>query len=127
MSGRVVHFELPFDDADRAKSFYRELFGWQLTDWEGAPYTMVTTGPTGEQGPSEPGFINGGMGPRSGPEDHPRVVVDVDSIEQTLEAVQAHGGDVALGRQPVGDMGFTAYFTDTEGNLVGLWENAPRT
>ena len=38
-----------------------------------------------------------------------------------------HGGDVALGRQPVGDMGFTAYFTDTEGNLVGLWENAPRT
>ena len=22
-------------------------------------------------------------------------------------------------RQPVGDMGFAAYFTDTEGNLVG--------
>jgi predicted enzyme related to lactoylglutathione lyase len=25
----------------------------------------------------------------------------------------------------VGDMGFAAYFTDTEGNLMGLWENAP--
>jgi hypothetical protein len=22
-------------------------------------------------------------------------------------------------------MGFAAYFTDPEGNLVGLWENAP--
>jgi predicted enzyme related to lactoylglutathione lyase len=27
-------------------------------------------------------------------------------------------------RTQVGEMGFTAYFTDTEGNLVGLWENA---
>lgn len=24
----------------------------------------------------------------------------------------------------VGDMGCTGYVTDTEGNLVGLWENA---
>jgi len=32
---------------------------------------------------------------------------------------------VVVARQPVGDMGFTAYFKDTEGNLVGLWEDAP--
>lgn len=25
---------------------------------------------------------------------------------------------------PVPDLGFTAYFTDTEGNVVGLWEDA---
>lgn len=29
-----------------------------------------------------------------------------------------------LARQPVGDMGFVAYFRDPEGNIVGLWENA---
>ena len=28
-------------------------------------------------------------------------------------------------RQAVRDMGFAAYFKDTEGNLVGLWETAP--
>lgn len=27
-------------------------------------------------------------------------------------------------RTPVGDMGFAAYFEDSEGNLMGLWENA---
>ena len=27
-------------------------------------------------------------------------------------------------KQPVGDMGFTAYINDSEGNLIGLWENA---
>ena len=30
MSGRVVRFEIPFDDAERAMSFYRGLFGWDL-------------------------------------------------------------------------------------------------
>ena len=30
MSARVVHFEVPFDDADRARSFYREVFDWQI-------------------------------------------------------------------------------------------------
>ena len=29
--GRVVHFEIPFDDADRARNFYRDVFDWQIT------------------------------------------------------------------------------------------------
>ncbi|MGH9234181.1 MAG: VOC family protein, partial [Acidimicrobiales bacterium] len=28
MSARVVHFEVPFDDAERALSFYRDVFDW---------------------------------------------------------------------------------------------------
>jgi hypothetical protein len=27
MTGRVVHFEVPYDDADRARAFYSDLFG----------------------------------------------------------------------------------------------------
>lgn len=30
MAGRVVHFEIPYDDGDRARSFYERAFGWQL-------------------------------------------------------------------------------------------------
>jgi uncharacterized protein len=29
-----------------------------------------------------------------------------------------------IGRQPVGGMGFSAYVQDTEGNVIGLWQNA---
>ena len=36
------------------------------------------------------------------------------------------GGSTVRGKEPVGDMGFAAYFTDSEGNLVGLWETALR-
>lgn len=44
---------------------------------------MANTGPTGDSGPTEPGFVNG-----------------------------------------VGDIGFAAYFTDVEGNLMGLFQGA---
>jgi predicted enzyme related to lactoylglutathione lyase len=27
---------------------------------------------------------------------------------------------------PVGDMGWAAYFTDTEGNVIGLWQPAKK-
>ena len=61
MSGRVVHFEIPFDDGDRARASSREAFGWQLMDVPGMSYPLATTGPTGDQGATDPGFINGGL------------------------------------------------------------------
>ena len=30
MSGRVVHFEIPFDDGERGSAFYRDVFGWEI-------------------------------------------------------------------------------------------------
>jgi uncharacterized protein len=126
MSGKVVHFEIPFEDGDRARSFYGDVFGWQLMHMPDMGYTMVTTGPTDPgAGPTESGFINGGMLERDADFTGPNVVVETDQIEESLAAVTAAGGTVVRERMPVGDMGFAAYFTDTEGNLVGLWENAP--
>jgi predicted enzyme related to lactoylglutathione lyase len=125
MTGRVVHFELPYEDADRAGRFYADLFGWQVMPMPEMEYSMVMTGPsTPESGPSEPGFINGGMFARSEPGRGGNIVIDVDDIDATLTAVERAGGKTVVGKQPVGDMGFTAYFTDCEGNTVGLWQNA---
>ena len=125
MSGKVVHFEIPFDDGDRARTFYGEAFGWQLMPMPEMSYTIVMTGPTDqESGPTEPGFINGGMFERSDdfPGKGPTVVIDVPSIDDALQRVGAAGGTVLAERTPVGEMGFSAYFTDPEGNLIGLWE-----
>jgi uncharacterized protein len=41
-----------------------------------------------------------------------------------LRQVEAAGGKAVSEKIPVGDMGFAGYFTDTEGNVMGLWENA---
>ena len=124
MSGRVVHFEIPFDDGDRARSFYREAFGWQLMDVPGMSYTLATTGPTGEQGATEPGFINGGMLRRQNPNDTPIMVIEVDDIDVALVTIESLGGQTLLGRQQVGEMGWAAYFKDVEGNSMGLWQSA---
>ena len=126
MAGRVVHFEIPFDDGDRARGFYKEIFDWQLqTMPEMGGYTLVTSGPSGDQGPTEPGFINGGMLTRQeSATPGPVIVVDVDDIDATLAKIGGLGGSTVTPKVPVGDMGFAAYFKDLEGNVIGLWETA---
>lgn len=126
MTGRVVHFEIPYDDEERAKAFYQRAFGWGLQTMPGMAYTMVSTGPADDQGmPSEAGFIGGGMFKRDGgPVSKPVVVIEVDSIDDSLETVAELGGRTLVEKLPVGDMGFSAYLQDPEGNVIGVWESA---
>ncbi|WP_068279052.1 VOC family protein [Aldersonia kunmingensis] len=126
MSGKIVHFEVPYDNGARARSFYRDAFGWQVMDIPGMDYTSVSTGPAGDDGmPSEPGYIGGGMFQRT--DDYPRtpvITVEVDDIEAALKKIESLGGKGSIPKFAVGEMGFAAYFTDTEGNTIGLWETA---
>lgn len=124
MNGRVVHFEIPYEDGDRARRFYSETFGWDLRSWGEGEYTLVTTGPTGESGATEPGFINGGMMKREAPYGSPVIVIGVDDIDASLARIEELGGTTAMAKQPVGDMGWSAYFKDPEGNLMGLFQTS---
>ncbi|MFC6287170.1 VOC family protein [Nocardioides sp. GCM10027113] len=124
MSGRVVHFEIPFDDAERAQEFYKHVFGWEVQPMPEMDYTMVQTGPTGEQGPTEAGYIGGGMMKRQMPGQGPNVVIDVENIDEAMKHVSEHGGSQMVEKMQVGDMGWAAYFQDPEGNVIGLWQNA---
>lgn len=127
MTGRITHFEIPYDDGDRARAFYANTFGWNVQHMPEMQYTMASTGPMTEDGrPSEPGYINGGMFERSAEasSQSPVITIDVDDIEAALEKVESAGGKTVTGKTAVGDMGFAAYFADTEGNVVGLWQSA---
>jgi uncharacterized protein len=85
---KVVHFEVPFDDADRAHTFYREAFGWQLNSMPDMGYTLVTTTPTGDAGPTEPGGINGGMLARQGAITSPVITIGVEDIDDSLARIE---------------------------------------
>lgn len=123
MTGKVVHFEVPYDDADRARAFYRDVFGWQVQPLPELNYTSVLTGPATDQGmPAEPGYIGGGMMQRQGEIDRPIITIEVDSMDDALKAVADHGGSQVGEQIPVGQMGIAAYFKDSEGNLMGLWQ-----
>jgi uncharacterized protein len=124
MSGKVVHFEIPFDDGDRARRFYAEAFGWQIQEIPDLHYSIVQTGPVGEDGfPAGTGYIGGGMLKRESPTDRPVITIDVEDIDAALARIEELGGMAVVGRQDVGDMGWAAYFKDVEGNLMGLWQS----
>jgi predicted enzyme related to lactoylglutathione lyase len=123
---KVVHFEIPVDDPARAKEFYRSAFDWQLDDQDmggGIIYTTVTTTPIDEQSrlPTEPGAINGGLMQRTPDTPAPVITIGVDGIDDALKKVEAGGGSIVQPRTEI-PQGAFAYFKDSEGNVVGLWE-----
>ena len=126
---RVVHFEIPADNLERAKNFYKQAFGWDITQYPGMEYHMVNTTEVDEktQMPKQVGAINGGMPKRNNEANKTTVItVDVQDIDVALKSIEKLGGKTIQKKQPVADMGFTAYFKDTEGNVVGLWQSARR-
>ncbi len=124
MSDSVVHFEIPADDLERAHTFYRDTFGWDIQHMPEMQYSMLTTTESGDRGPVNPGAINGGMFKRDHEMKAPTVVIGVDDIDKALEKVSSAGGSTVRDKMQVGDMGWAGYFKDTEGNLIGLWQNA---
>jgi predicted enzyme related to lactoylglutathione lyase len=123
VTGKVVHFEVPYDDADRARAFYADVFGWHIQPVPELQYNFVQTGPASPDGPpSEPGYIGGGMFERQPDVDRPVITVEVDDMTAALAAIAAHGGSAVGEPMQVGEMGIAGYFTDCEGNLMGLWQ-----
>ena len=121
---KVVHFEIPFDNKERAMKFYTTAFDWQLTDMPQMNYVMAQSAPVDEtQMPKEPGAINGGLFQRPKEAPNPTVYVAVPSIDDTIKKVEAAGGNVVTPNTPIPGMGAYARVTDTEGNVIGLFES----
>ena len=122
---KVVHFEIPYDDVERASKFYANAFGWDIQTWTGqGEYTIVRTVDVDEnQVPTEPGAINGGMTKRGGNVSAPVITIEVEGIDDALKRIEGAGGAVVHPREEIPGMGAFAYFRDPEGNVLGLWES----
>jgi uncharacterized protein len=128
----VVHFEMPYVDRDRMKSFYETAFGWQ-TQTLGAEmgnYVLATTTETGPDGrPTNPGAINGGFYER--PKDgemgqQPSVVIAVNDVHEAMRKVNAAGGKVVGDPMEIPGVGQYVSFFDPEGNRVSILQPLPR-
>lgn len=118
---KVTHFEFPWDDKERAVSFYQKVFGWKPFEWAEFGYTSWQTGEVDEKmQPTEPGFINGGSGKRDPEMPYPMFYIDVQDIDLILKTIEENGGTIVRGKTALGDMGFLAWFKDSEGNILGL-------
>lgn len=114
---RVIHFEIPSDNPEKAQQFYSKVFGWQMTQWADQPYWLCSTGDK-----SKPG-IDGAIIKKRGP-DHPLVnTIEVDKLDETIKAIEANGGVIVVPRMPIPAIGWLAFFKDTDGNIMGIMES----
>ncbi len=125
---KVEHFEIPADDHDRAFRFYSEVFGWELNPIPGLKYTRLLTKRVSEQDLSPRPFeVNGAIVDRNEARKSPIITISVSDMDATLKKIEKKGGEVLVGKTPFGSRGYTAYFRDTEGNVMGLWQVRPPT
>jgi predicted enzyme related to lactoylglutathione lyase len=121
MGQPVVHFEVIGKDGDKLRSYYSELFGWEIDANNPMNYGIVPReGNTGPDGSGIGGGI-GGPGP-DGYEGHVTFYVAVDDVEQALQKAESLGGSRVMGPE---DMSETAgiilgQFKDPEGHMIGL-------
>lgn len=116
----VVHFEMPYENGERAARFYQSVFGWQTQMFgeEMGHYLLVTTA-TSDAKPGAPaGAINGGLFPKKPdwPMQHPSIVIGVDDIRASMAKVKHAGGDVLGEPIIIPGVGEYVVFVDTEGN-----------
>jgi predicted enzyme related to lactoylglutathione lyase len=113
--GRVIHFEIIAQQADRAINFYKNVFGWKIANLGDIKYWPATTGEEDEPG------INGAIAQSKG-----RAIlvniIETDNIDNTLDKVRKNGGIVVMEKKEIEGMGTVAYCEDTEGLLFSLLE-----
>ena len=118
--GKVVHFEIPVDDPDRARTFYRDAFGWEFQGYGDQPYWLTEPDDEGGMGGADGALIG-----RGEIHQHPVVIIGVADIDAAMKAVADAGGEVLGERTAVPTMGWSAYAQDPEGNVIGMWQPDP--
>ncbi len=114
MPGRVVHFEIPIDDDERGVRFYEEAFGWTLERFGAVDYWTTTAG--------EGEGIGGALTKRSADSPSLMFYIEVADVDDALAAVERAGGRRRSERMPIPGVGWMAFFEDTEGNRVGIFQ-----
>ena len=123
MANVVNWFDIPVSNLDRARTFYSAVLDTELTPpmdlgMEGSSEDGVQAIFPAREGvggalvqsdnykPSQEGsvvYLNGG-----------------DDLNIPLGKVEAAGGKIVMDKMSIGENGFIAFFSDTEGNKVGL-------
>src|SRR5687768_17097029 len=123
----VIHFEMPAADPARVRKFYESAFGWETNSLgpDMGDFTLAFTTDTDEKTrmPQKRGAINGGFFKRTEPAEQTKITILVDDVRDAIKRIEAAGGKISGEPYEMPDVGLFATFTDTEGNLVTIYED----
>ena len=115
----LAHFAINADNVGRAKKFYERVFGWKFSAWGPPNFYQIQTGKNGDAQPAR-GALQGRRDLVPGqPTLGYECTIEVLSIDDTIKAVVASGGAIALPKSIISGVGALAFFRDTEGNVFG--------
>jgi len=119
MPNNISFFAINADDVPRARKFYEAVFGWTFEPWGPPNFYVIHTG--NSQQPA----VEGGLQERRELVRGQKMIgfectIAVDNIDQTIRAIEAHGGRLASPKAHIPTVGTVAYFLDTEGNVAGV-------
>ena len=123
-SNALNWFEISVTDMARAKKFYQEVFGIEMDEQEMMGMTMAYF-------PADMmnGKVGGGLvqSPYHKPStDGAKIYLNGNpDLDTALGKVEAAGGQVTMPKTKISDeIGYMAFFMDTEGNSVATHSNA---
>ena len=112
--GGISYLRIPAEDPRRSAAFYEAVFGWRVhADRDDASFEDGTGHVIGHFGSGQQAAGEAGIRP----------YVFVESVDETLDDVVGHGGEIVTPPYPEGDLR-VATFRDVSGNVVGVWQQA---
>jgi predicted enzyme related to lactoylglutathione lyase len=115
--GGLSYLEIPALDARRSSLFYERVLGWNLREretdnprFDDATGYLIGRWVAGRAISREPGLLP---------------YIYVDHIDEAVERVAAHGGEIVKPPYAEGNL-WVATFRDPAGNVIGLWQAGPR-
>ena len=113
----ISYMHIPAADVREAAAFYGNAFGWHINnpDSDRPSFDDGTGHVSGawmsdQQVSREPGLLP---------------YIYVDRIDETIELIVAHGGELIKGPDQEGAL-WIARFRDPAGNVLGLWHDGRR-
>ncbi len=117
---RVIRFEIVAENPERCAEFYNKVFGWNITPIEGDKnYWMIETGDRADPG------IDGAIIRRRSPDMSVINIIQVEILDMAIKIIETHGGKIVVPKFAVPGLGWSLYFKDPEGIIMGLLEPNP--
>ncbi len=120
MNNPVHWFEIAAKDLERAKDFYSEVFNLEFQYVEMLDTKMYMFGEPGKPGSSGALVQSEDNTPS---QDGTLVYFSCEDIPATTQKVEKMGGKTLVSKTSIGEFGFYAHVSDTEGNRIGLHSN----
>ena len=118
MGQPVVHFEIVGKDAEKLRSYYGDLFGWEFDTSNPLNYGIVPRYPSASAG-GELGIGGGvGAGP-DGYDGHATFYVEVPDVEAALAKAESLGGARMMDPDEVMEGLEIGLFNDPDGHRRG--------